>query len=165
MEATKQALVTSSLVQQQSMHRSESMAVDMSDEQVALHRSRVLRKLDTRIIPLVSVHPLHNASKMAYRPPGQIDAHYLWSPISRQGPARIRCCLHVSTGYGKTLYTYQDCHIDLSRISMGKSTAGLARSSTLDTWYLSIPSPASSIPSPPQSTWASSFLPGGYAWS
>ncbi|KAJ5989659.1 hypothetical protein N7481_004869 [Penicillium waksmanii] len=55
MPAIEQDVQKSSLVPQGSVSQLESLAMDPSDEQVALHRSRILRKLDMRIVPLMLI--------------------------------------------------------------------------------------------------------------
>jgi hypothetical protein len=54
MAANEQGPPKCSFFQEGSVSQLESLAMDQSDEQVALHRSRILRKLDMRLVPLVS---------------------------------------------------------------------------------------------------------------
>ncbi|CAI7604267.1 unnamed protein product [Penicillium pancosmium] len=55
MPGTDKDLQKPSLVLQGSVSQLESLAMDPSDEQVALHRSRILRRLDMRILPLMFI--------------------------------------------------------------------------------------------------------------
>ncbi|CAI7654678.1 hypothetical protein N7533_011042 [Penicillium manginii] len=55
MAANEQGPPKCSFFQEGSVSQLESLAMDQSDEQVALHRSRILRKLDMRLVPLMLI--------------------------------------------------------------------------------------------------------------